>query len=313
MKLITKRQQQADIPNRRQRTRHDETRETASSRHQFRRGQTLTGSSSKDISSSGENNATILSPRAHIHHLARTRRSLMARLTIIIIAALFVYLFVSQLLATVIVHVAGASVPLPLQTNYEQSMNEYLNKHPFERFYPSLDKTSLLGYLQLQYPEIKSLDVALTGNFGSGELLLTLRQPVVRWSINGANEFVDADGIVFAHNAYQTPAVEVIDKNGSLSGSDAVVTSHRFLSFVGAVVGDMRQRGYTVTQATIPLLTTRQLEIQIASVSYVARLSVDRSAGEQTEDISRIIPFLASKSITPQYVDVRVKGKAFYK
>lgn len=282
-------------------------------RSTFRRGQTLTGSTSSSIASSGEYSAIIMSPRAHVHHLAKTRRSLGLRLVMIIVGALCIYLFVSQLVAHVSVGVAGASVTSNLANSYALRADDYLSNHPAERFYPILNQSNLTTYLQQQYPEIKSARLQLGGEFGAAELTVTLRQPVVRWSINGMNEFVDANGIVFTYNAFSTPGIEVVDKNGMTNAPEGVVTSRRFLSFVGTVVGDMKQHGFTVTQATIPALTTRQLEISISNVPYIARLTVDRSAGEQTEDIARIIPFLAARSLTPEYIDVRVQGKAFYK
>ncbi len=67
---------------------------------QFRRGQTITGSVSPNIHSSNEASATMLSPRAHVHHLSRRRRSLGWRLVAVSRCLLGSYLLVSQLVAT---------------------------------------------------------------------------------------------------------------------------------------------------------------------------------------------------------------------
>ena len=66
-------------------------------------------------------------------------------------------------------------------------------------------------------------------------------------------------------------------------------------------------------QVIIPASTTRQVELRIKKVSYPVKFSVDRPAGEQTEDMARVIKYLKSKGVNPDYVDVRVSGKAFYK
>ena len=74
----------------------------------------------------------------------------------------------------------------------------------------------------------------------------------------------------------------------------------------------MQHYGYHVQTVTIPNGAIRQIDIQIENLSYRFKLSIDRSAGNQAEDIARIVPYLKAQKSTPQYVDVRVPGKAFY-
>jgi len=91
------------------------------------------------------------------------------------------------------------------------------------------------------------------------------------------------------------------------------VASNRFLGFVGRIVALSKSSGYTVTQAVLPVGTTRQLEIRLKDVVPIVRLSIDRPAGEQVEDMSRTLGYFIGRGEAPAYVDVRVSGKAFYR
>jgi cell division septal protein FtsQ len=306
MKQLRKKKNNDNAPRRRSGTLE---RDSVEFTNQFRRGRTITGSSSSRISSGNELNADILSPRAQSHHLNLRRRKLVLRLIGVIVAALIVYVCVGQIIANVQVK-TNELVNASQSQQYAKALDGYFAKHPVERFRPSLNETSMVSYLQQTHPEIKSADVHLLSGFGDAQLEVTLRQPIARWTINGANEYVDETGTVFAQNAHSSDMIEIIDTTGP---RDGIVASKRFLGFVGLIVGDMKLRGYKVVRATIPALTTRQLEVTLENIPYTFKLSTDRSAGEQSEDISRIITYLKGSQISPGYVDVRVKGKAFYK
>jgi hypothetical protein len=123
---------------------------------------------------------------------------------------------------------------------------------------------------------------------------------------------VDQQGVVFAYNAFAVPSLQIIDSSGAASAS-GIVTSNRFLAFVGRVVGAAKAQGYTVTEAIIPALTTRQLEIKVNGTSYAIKYTLDRPAGEQAEDMARMIRYLQQQGITPTYIDVRTEGRAVYR
>lgn len=309
MKKLKTKHKQSQAPSRR----GNKVRTSGEPVHQFRRGRTLTGSSSLKISSSNEYNSDMLSPRALTHYLSAHRRRIVWRLVAVVIAALAVYVFTGQLIATATISSTSASIPTKLENEYSASLDRYLKLYPTQRFKPALHSDSMLDALQQQHPEIETATLNLTGKFGEAQLKVQLRRPIARWNLNGMDEYVDQYGVVFAYNAFDAPELQIIDKTGISPTSGGLVTSKRFLGFVGLVVGGLSEKGYHVTQATIPALTTRQLTITIREVSYSFKLNVDRSAGEQIEDIVRIIPFLKSKGSLPVYVDVRIKGKAFYK
>lgn len=282
----------------------------------FRMGRTLTGSRSARISSTNELNAEMVSPRAKTHHLVRHRRRLFGRLIVVAIVCVGIYLFLGQLVATVNIRAfTGREVTMLTASQekaYLTTIDEYFSRRINERFRPNLSTTDLTGYMQNAHPEIESLDVNLVGGFGEAQLSLHMQRPVARWVVDGKTQFVNQHGVVFAENFYPTPKVTIVDKNAT-EVDGGLVASNRFLSFVGQVVGDLEKRNLRVTRATIPTLTTRQLELKIKGVKPHFKLTVDRPAGEQSEDIARIVKYFKKHGNKPAYVDVRVKGKAFYK
>jgi hypothetical protein len=139
-----------------------------------------------------------------------------------------------------------------------------------------------------------------------------MRKPVAGWKIDNKQYFVDAKGVAFERNYYGNPTVQIVDDSGAVLQQGTTVASNRFLGFVGRIVALSKDRGYIVSQAILPAGTTRQLEVKIQDVGPLVKLSIDRPAGEQVEDMGRALVFLAGRGQSPAYVDVRVSGKAFY-
>jgi hypothetical protein len=306
MRIFDTRKKRDSSPRRRSRLIDEDSVEFT---NQFRRGRTITGSSSSRIASGNELNADILSPRAQSHHLTAHRRKLVWRLIATIVAALLVYVCLGQIIAKVSIK-TSEPIATTHTVQYSRTLDDYFARHPVERFRPSLSEIDMTQFLQQSHPEIETAEIRLLSGFGDAQLYVTLRQPIARWTINGSTQYVDRTGTVFVLNAHSSDMIEIVDTSGPREG---IVASKRFLGFVGRIVGDMEKRGYKVVRATIPPLTTRQLEITLENISYSFKLNTDRSAGEQCEDIVNIINYLQRNQIMPDYVDVRVKGKAFYK
>jgi hypothetical protein len=277
----------------------------------FRRNQTFTGSSSSKVASLNEANAHITSPRVQAHTLASHRRQLGVSLIAVICVAAMLFGLVQQFTAQALV-VASPDPTLQLDTSYQQTIQQYLASQPFERFRFALNDSHLQSYMQTMNPEVKSIAADGNAGFGISRFVVNLRQPIAVWSINGHQQYVDASGVAFDKNYYPSPAVQVDDNSGIQVTEGQAVASDRFLGFVGQVVGLARQQHLVPTKVIIPTGTTRQIELQLQGISYVIKFSVDRPAGEQVEDMARAVKWLQSHSLSPQYVDVRVSGKAFY-
>lgn len=279
----------------------------------YRRNRTLTGSLASHVESASEANAELRSKRVQTHDLHAHRRHLS------------LYLFGSLCVVIVLGWVIYESIAIPQvsaetkvvvdQQLYAQKIQDYLTANPFQRLRVTVDTASLASYLQMNgFPEVAlvSSDVVRTG-FGSSSFTVVFREPVVVWKTGTAKLYVDDEGNAFTRNYYDDPSVEVVDQTGIEAKDNQVLASENFLSTIGRVIGKMKTQGYAVTRVVLPADTTHQLLVSIEGLGFPIKFSSDRSVGEQAEDAARAIKYLQGKGITPEYIDVRVEGKAFYK
>lgn len=311
MSLFSKKQ--STLPTRRQS--HPDTTERATSasldqRYNFRRNRTLTGSASSQVSTVGEAHAQLKSERVRAHDLVQQRRHIGLIFFGVLIACALLYGLVSQFTAHVDVHTADVSVPL--DSSYSEAIEQYYKQQPIERFRFMLNQAHLNSFVQSITPEVAVVSLDGSAGLGRARFTLTMRQPIAGWSMGGRQEYVDGDGISFTRNYFATPGVQIVDNSGVQVAAGQAIASNQFLSFVGRVVGQAAKRGITVTRVTIPQGTTRQIELGLKDSSYPVKLSVDRPAGEQVEDMARSIAWLTSHGSSPQYLDVRTSRRAFY-
>jgi len=284
-----------------------------SDRYAFRRNRTITGSSSAQIMSSNELNAQLVSPRAHVHHLTSLRRRLLFYFLLVGAVAFGLYILLSNTVASETIQVKDAPVLTESQQDeYRTTMEEYYNARPLERLAFVLNEDRLTSHMQAEHPEVKALSVQQT-KIGEALVSITVRQPLARWSINSSDQYVDGEGVIFTTNYFAAPSLQIVDESGVQVGSGQLVASNRFLGFVGRLLSSAHDRGLAVVKVTLPVATTRQVEVIFEGKPTKYKISVDRSAGQQVEDISHIIPYLDSHGLTPEYVDVRLESKAFYK
>jgi hypothetical protein len=301
---------QTDAPRRRQATTHDDE-PSLDERYSFRRNRTLTGSSSSQIVSTSEMNAQIKSPRAQVHELARQQRHIGAILLLVLVGAGVLFFLVSQFTAGVVVRATDVSQQLDL--TYGKIIEDYLSSQPLERLRFVTNEARLSQYVATKAPEIASVSLDGASGLGNSTFVVRLRQPLVGWTINGIQRYVDSTGTAFTRNYFTSPSVQVVDKSGVQVQAGQAIASNRFLGFVGRAVDLAKKQGFTVTQVIIPEGTTRQVELMLKDVAYPIKLSIDRGVGGQAEDMARSILWLRARSIMPQYLDVRVSGEAFYR
>lgn len=280
-------------------------------RYNFRRNRTLTGSSSSHVTSVNEAGAQLKSPRVHAHELMKKRRRFSTLLGIILLGAAGMYVLILQFTAGVVVRAEG--VVAVLDKSYAETVQGYLNARPIERLRFLMNQSEFNEYMKTKLPEIAAVNIGGNAGFGKSDFRITMREPLVGWSIQGRQQYVDATGTAFARNYYPAPSVQIVDNSGILPESGQAIASNRFLGFVGRAVGLSKAQGYTVTQVAIPAATTRQVELRLEGIGYPIKLSIDRAVGEQVEDMARSIHWFQQRNQSPQYIDVRVEGKAFYR
>lgn len=273
---------------------------------QFRRNRTLSGVRRDPMDPSN-------SPRSQVHHLTNQRRKVGGIFLIVLAVIIFLTLIITQLTAKVIISGSTLSLTSPIEVSkYEKVINDYLGVNPAGRFRFILNENELSDYAASITPEVKHIKQNGATNIVETRFIMTFRKPIAGWQINGRQYYVDNEGIVFQKNYYDTPTVQIVDESGISPEQGSAVASARLLSFVGRVVALAGESGYTVTEAILPSGTTRQLEIRLKDVTPLVKLSIDRGAGEQVEDTVRALRYLSSRGQNPQYVDVRVSGRAVY-
>ncbi|MEI6850562.1 MAG: hypothetical protein WCK26_01180 [Candidatus Saccharibacteria bacterium] len=280
----------------------------------FKRNRTLAGTTSNSVNSA--NTKQVLeSPRLNAHNLSIQRRKIASVLFTILLASLFIWFLVSNFTASATISVVDTSISKSINNSkYEKAIQEYLGVNPMSRFSFIMDQSALTAYVSNKLPEVQEIKQRNMDGIGRTNFSITMRTPIAGWQINDKQYYVDSKGIPFEQNYYTTPAVQIIDNSGiSLKNSSTAIASSRFLSFVGRIVYAAKTNGYTVTQAALPLNTTRELEVRIKEGNYLVKLSIDRPAGEQVEDMVAAIRYFSSRGQVPEYIDIRVSGKAFYR
>lgn len=281
----------------------------------FRRSRTLTGSSSENIRAAGETRAQIKSPRLKEHELKRHRNILMLSL----LGAL-VFLGATGWL---IEQFSAGSLEIRSETpvtqtvdvaRYQKILNNYYGSRPLERFRFVLREDTLLSYVQNEAPEVAAISVDGGGSIiGKNIATLRFREPLVGWQIRDQTYYIDSQGASFQISYFGSPAVTVHDASG-IDPSAGVIASSRFLSFLGRVVHGVNSSGIgSVSKVTIPSGTTREVDITITQRPYRMKLQMDREPVGQVADIVSIVKYLDARGLAPEYVDVRVPSKAFYR
>ena len=272
---------------------------------QFRRNQTL---------SSYRHNTPEESSRQKVHHLASQRRKISGIFMIVAIAVVLLGLLLWQLIAQVQITTSSKQLSAQFDSSiYEDSINEYLNLNPAQRLRFALDEPALSAFVAQELPEVQALEFSGMPGIARSNFVITFRTPVAGWQINESQFYVDADGVVFERNYYEAPTVQIVDESGISPEQGSAVVGSRLLGFLGKVVSQGQGRGYTVIKAALPAETTRQIDVYFEGNPTRIKLSIDRGAGEQIEDADRSIKYLQSRGVTPEFIDVRVAGRAAYK
>jgi hypothetical protein len=301
-----KKQHEAYVPRRRQpqeSTVQDELSSPTAS--QFRRNQTL---------SSYRHNTPEESSRQKTHHLTLQRRKLGGLFVLIFIVVIVLTVLLFQLIAQVSIQTSTRQLTARFDAvPYEQNIEDYLNVNPAQRLRVALNETDLSRYVTSQASEVEKLELSGTPGIAKSTFTITFRTPVAGWQINGRQYYVDKDGVVFEKNYYQAPSVQIVDESGIPPEQGVAVAGTRLLGFLGRVVAIAGERGYVVNRAVLPADTTREVDLFVEGNTTRLKFSVDRGAGEQVEDAIRTITFLSSRSVQPEYIDVRVAGRAAYR
>lgn len=254
------------------------------------------------------------SSRTNVHHLTVKRRKVFSILITFVILIIFITTLIFNFTASPRTVIADKNIVIPIKEGkYNAVIQDYLEANPLERFKFLLNQTSLIKYVSSKLPEVEQISVNGLRSIGAMNYILKMRKPVAGWVINSKQYYVDSKGVSFEINYYSNPQVQIVDDTGAPVLAGVTNVSKRLLGFVGLAVSRAGKYGYIVTKATLPASTMRQVDISIKDYTYPVKLTVDRPVGEQIEDMDRAQRYFISNGLTPEYIDVRVSNKAFYK
>lgn len=283
------------------------------SQQEFKRGRTMAGSTSHTLRTSQAHALQAATPREKVHHLSHMRRKLTTLLIGLLAATIGITIFLQQFTATVVVSFDDMPHDAAMAARYERSIQGYLSHNPLQRLRFNLNEASLTRHVQDEYAEVRTVKSLGFESLVTTEFEVSVREPVVSWQVDDAIYYVDANGVSFSRNYYSEPPVKIVDNSGVNYTTGTAIASERFLRFVGQAVAQAKERDIVVTEVSIPAGTSRQAALTIEGRPYQVIMSIDRSVGEQVEDMSNALSFFDTMDWHPTYVDLRVKGKAFFR
>jgi hypothetical protein len=278
----------------------------------FRRSRTLTGSVSTSVNAGAQSRGQLKTDRLRLHELrAHMGQVLKLFFVVIVVCAALSFLVVNFVFSPDVE--VGAGKHKPNLVTYQQTVMEYFGDHPFERFGFMLNPASLEGFMKAKHTELSGALVDRKWYGGDVRVALEFRRPLLTWQSGDKHFYVDGQGIAFTYNHYADPTLVLKDQSGLPTDDSGVVASMRFVRFLGRLVGAVD--GYNmgkVTEVIIPA-STREVDLKLEGREYIIRTNTDRDPGQEAEDIANTLAYLDAHSLKPQYVDVRVAHKAFYK
>lgn len=279
----------------------------------FRRSRTLTGTTSNKVTASAEARSQLKTARLQAHELHQLRKRIVRILAVLALLIGVLAYFVASYTRTIVITYSQPGNAASTAA-YESSITDYFAKHPLERFGFALNRKQFAEDMQSAHPEFKTVDVDRTWYGGTKTFVFGFRKPILRWDSAGKTFYVDNQGVAFTYDHFGGSYVKVSDQSGiSPTDNGGEVASNRLIAFLGKMVGaiDAGDKG-KVTDIIIPA-STREVDLKLEGRGYPIKTHTDRDPLGQAQDALAALKWFDSKQIKPEYVDVRVAGKAFYK
>lgn len=251
------------------------------------------------------------SERMNARKLIERRRRLSRYAAITSFGALAVVFLLFQLVVNINVLVPDSTKVGDL-ARYENSMIQYYKARPIERLRFLTDYEALHKHLLESVPEVKNARLEGRGLLTSN-LKITFRDAVAQWTSGDKTYFVDDGGVTFTRSYGSVPTVIVRDESGVTAEAGQEVINRQFLGFLGQAVGLFAKEGLLVSEATLPPDTVRQIMFSLHDRPYKIKMTTDRGAKSQVAEAKKAIDYITNRGVSPQYIDVRVDQRVFYK
>lgn len=282
----------------------------------FRRSRTITGSSASSVRAAGEARGQLQSSRLHEHSLRKHRRKLSVYFLVSLVACGTLWYVISSYIGGT-VHVGTRytqALVTPLDTvRYQADVKAYFKDRPLEQFQFSLNETAFNEFMRAKVPEIASATLAKGSGLGDAELALVLREPIVAWTIKNQQYFVDGEGSAFTVNYFAAPSVIVTDKSG-VSARAGVVASKKLLRFMGRVITLVNASDIPpIVSVELPANSTREVDFKLKDRGYIIKAHLDRDPAGQAADIINAVRYVEGRALRPEYLDVRISSRVYYR
>lgn len=209
--------------------------------------------------------------------------------------------------------VASANLSDDNKQSYAQILNQYFADRPIERLRFLTDYGVLNQYFQDKAPEVASVSLVNADKPFESTLNMAFRQPVAQWLSAEGVYYVDAQGVTFETNYFTSPDISINDLSGVPAYQGQSDANKRFLEFLGRAVSQFAEADLAVSEASLPPDTARQIELKFTNRETIVRMTVDRSASAQVGEAIHAINYFDSVGRVPEYIDVRVDQRVFYK
>ncbi|MDO4870774.1 MAG: hypothetical protein Q3996_01640 [Candidatus Saccharibacteria bacterium] len=254
-----------------------------------------------------------LSERDNLKLLRRRRRRILKALRTITIVFIFLVIFLWFFIARIEIDISNNRINQSSIKDYTHSISQYLNRHPIERLSFNLNQQSLLKDIEQKYPEIEHIELSETGFLKPSHFKILFRKPVATMILNQQRFYVDANGVSFTNNYFDEPKIIIQDQSGLKITDSSRIISSRILSFIGRTIAMLAERNFEVIEVTLPASTIHRFDIRINGFKLYAKFTIDNDSAEQVENLVNGLKYLQQTGTSVEYLDVRVKQKAFYK
>lgn len=278
----------------------------------FRRSRTMTGSLSNTVKSATEQSATLRSERLKHHDLRATRRRIVGLLLGCLVAIGVLYWLLGQFISSVKI-VTEPPATADASSTYQHAIQSYFHSRPGERFHVTVNTQALTAAVQAEYPEVRTITMHSDGFLVPSVATVSLRTAIAVWTIQGKKYYIDEHGVAFTRTPQYEPSLVVEDNTGIDPADTGALASERMLHYIGRIVALVQQNNFTVNKLELPADTSRQVNIYLEGRGYPIKTHLDRDPAAQAQDVINALRYIDTRAISPEYIDVRVSSKAFYK
>lgn len=279
----------------------------------FRRSRTITGTRSAEVVTAAPERGQFKTDRLRLMELREHRRQILKFLAGVCMAIAVLAFLVINFILTPPISFPQKGIHKPTAATYQQSIYSYFDDHPFERFGFLLRPSDIEAQIMHDHAEVLAVNVQRDWYGGNVRFSIAFRSPLLVWKTGGKQFYVDAQGVAFTYDHFAEPALSVTDQSGIPPDQSGVVASTRFIRFLGQIVAAVNSYGKgTITSVIIPA-ALKEVDLKLTGREYVIKTNTDRDPLQAAEDIANAFKFFDQKGIKPQYVDVRVAHKAFYR